>query len=206
MQPDAAARQLRLPLGLCRPQQRLPARPRVQRLQAAPRRVRPGRLRKGMIVDYADANGRVQRYAVAWWKVDPPDRGGRVGMGTPGRPEHDPPDVRRGQQRVPADGPAGSDRLTFCARSWPCARVVHGGPAGPMIGGDGRDAVQSAPGRPDPRARRARGCAGRASEGEPAVVLVGGDAGLGKTRLVTEFTAFARIRRHSRADRCLPRP
>jgi Sortase domain len=28
-----------------------------------------GRLRAGMIVDYADANGRVQRYAVAWWKV-----------------------------------------------------------------------------------------------------------------------------------------
>jgi hypothetical protein len=28
-----------------------------------------GRLRKGMIVDYADANGRVQRYAVVWWKV-----------------------------------------------------------------------------------------------------------------------------------------
>ena len=28
----------------------------------------------------------------------------------------------------------------------------------------------------------------RASEGEPEVVLVGGDAGLGKTRLVTEFT------------------
>ncbi|HET9345595.1 MAG TPA: sortase [Candidatus Limnocylindrales bacterium] len=28
-----------------------------------------GRLRKGMIVDYADASGRVQRYAIAWWKV-----------------------------------------------------------------------------------------------------------------------------------------
>jgi hypothetical protein len=31
-----------------------------------------GRLRKGMIVGYADANGRVQRYAVAWWKVTRP--------------------------------------------------------------------------------------------------------------------------------------
>jgi hypothetical protein len=31
-----------------------------------------GRLRKGMIVDYADANGRVRRYAVAWWKVTRP--------------------------------------------------------------------------------------------------------------------------------------
>lgn len=28
-----------------------------------------GRLRTGMIVDYADASGRVRRYAVAWWKV-----------------------------------------------------------------------------------------------------------------------------------------
>ena len=32
----------------------------------------------------------------------------------------------------------------------------------------------------------------RAAEGEPAVVLVGGDAGLGKTRLVSEFSAAAR--------------
>ena len=31
-----------------------------------------GRLRKGMIVDYADASGRVRRYAVAWWKVTRP--------------------------------------------------------------------------------------------------------------------------------------
>jgi hypothetical protein len=31
-----------------------------------------GRLRKGMVVDYADASGRVQRYAVAWWKVTRP--------------------------------------------------------------------------------------------------------------------------------------
>ena len=28
-----------------------------------------GRLRAGMIVDYADTSGHVQRYAVAWWKV-----------------------------------------------------------------------------------------------------------------------------------------
>lgn len=32
----------------------------------------------------------------------------------------------------------------------------------------------------------------RASDGEPAVVLVGGDAGLGKTRLLTEFAGIAR--------------
>src|SRR5262245_34978475 len=32
----------------------------------------------------------------------------------------------------------------------------------------------------------------RASEGEPAVVLIGGDAGLGKTRLLTEFGEIAR--------------
>ena len=34
-----------------------------------------GRLRKGMTVSYADANGRVQRYAVAWWKVVLPTNG-----------------------------------------------------------------------------------------------------------------------------------
>lgn len=34
-----------------------------------------GRLRKGMTVSYADANGRVLRYAVAWWKVVLPTNG-----------------------------------------------------------------------------------------------------------------------------------
>jgi len=32
----------------------------------------------------------------------------------------------------------------------------------------------------------------RASEGTPAIVLIGGDAGLGKSRLVAEFSARAR--------------
>src|SRR6476661_8837941 len=32
----------------------------------------------------------------------------------------------------------------------------------------------------------------RATDGEPGFVLIGGDAGLGKTRLVTEFGAKAR--------------
>ena len=31
-----------------------------------------GRLRKGMIVDYADSGGTVRRYAVVWWKVTAP--------------------------------------------------------------------------------------------------------------------------------------
>jgi hypothetical protein len=31
-----------------------------------------GRLRKGMTVDYADGNGRVRTYAVAWWKTTRP--------------------------------------------------------------------------------------------------------------------------------------
>lgn len=35
-----------------------------------------GRLSKGMKVIYADGNGRVSTYAVAWWKVTTPDRGG----------------------------------------------------------------------------------------------------------------------------------
>ncbi len=34
-----------------------------------------GRLRRGMTVSYADANGRVHRYAVAWWKVVLPTNG-----------------------------------------------------------------------------------------------------------------------------------
>jgi hypothetical protein len=34
-----------------------------------------GGLRKGMIVDYADGNGLVRRYAVAWWKVVRPTGG-----------------------------------------------------------------------------------------------------------------------------------
>jgi len=35
-----------------------------------------GRLSKGMKVMYADANGRVSTYAVSWWKVTTPDKGG----------------------------------------------------------------------------------------------------------------------------------
>ncbi|MDF2733880.1 MAG: hypothetical protein K0S97_503 [Chloroflexota bacterium] len=35
-----------------------------------------GRLSKGMKVVYADGNGRVSTYAVAWWKVTTPDKGG----------------------------------------------------------------------------------------------------------------------------------
>jgi hypothetical protein len=35
-----------------------------------------GRLSKGMKVTYADGNGRVSTYAVAWWKVTTPDKGG----------------------------------------------------------------------------------------------------------------------------------
>ena len=34
-----------------------------------------GRLSKGMKVIYADGNGRVATYAVAWWKVTTPDKG-----------------------------------------------------------------------------------------------------------------------------------
>jgi sortase family protein len=34
-----------------------------------------GRLRRGMTVSYADASGRVHRYAVAWWKVVLPTAG-----------------------------------------------------------------------------------------------------------------------------------
>jgi len=34
-----------------------------------------GRLSKGMKVYYADANGKVATYAVAWWKVTTPDKG-----------------------------------------------------------------------------------------------------------------------------------
>jgi Sortase domain len=35
-----------------------------------------GRLSKGMKVIYADGNGRVTTYAVAWWKITTPDKGG----------------------------------------------------------------------------------------------------------------------------------
>lgn len=34
-----------------------------------------GRLSKGMKVIYADGNGRVTTYAVAWWKITTPDKG-----------------------------------------------------------------------------------------------------------------------------------
>lgn len=34
-----------------------------------------GRLSKGMKVIYADSNGKVSTYAVAWWKVTTPDKG-----------------------------------------------------------------------------------------------------------------------------------
>ena len=34
-----------------------------------------GRLSKGMKVYYADANGKVNTYAVSWWKVTTPDKG-----------------------------------------------------------------------------------------------------------------------------------
>ena len=34
-----------------------------------------GRLKKGMQLNYADANGNVSTYAVTWWKVTTPDKG-----------------------------------------------------------------------------------------------------------------------------------
>jgi sortase (surface protein transpeptidase) len=35
-----------------------------------------GSLAKGMRVIYADGNGKVSTYAVSWWKVTTPDKGG----------------------------------------------------------------------------------------------------------------------------------
>jgi hypothetical protein len=35
-----------------------------------------GRLRKGMQVIYADAHGRVHRYAIVWWRLTTPENGG----------------------------------------------------------------------------------------------------------------------------------
>jgi sortase (surface protein transpeptidase) len=34
-----------------------------------------GRLAKGMKLYYADANGKVSTYKVAWWKITTPDKG-----------------------------------------------------------------------------------------------------------------------------------
>jgi sortase (surface protein transpeptidase) len=35
-----------------------------------------GRLRKGMKVIYADGSGRVRTYAIQWWRLTTPDKGG----------------------------------------------------------------------------------------------------------------------------------
>ena len=66
------ARQLRLPLGLRRHEQRLPPGPRLGRVQAPPRRLHSGRLKVGMKVWLRRRNGRVRTYAVRWWKVVKP--------------------------------------------------------------------------------------------------------------------------------------
>jgi sortase (surface protein transpeptidase) len=44
-----------------------------------------GSLKKGMQVIYADGNGKVTTYAVRWWKVTTPDKGGfaYAAQGTP---------------------------------------------------------------------------------------------------------------------------
>ena len=73
---ERAARDGRLPLGLrrapttstCSP---TPAEP-FQRLHDLYVR---GALRRGLTVTYADANGKVATYAVAWWKVVLPTNG-----------------------------------------------------------------------------------------------------------------------------------
>ena len=102
--------QPRVPLGLRRHEQHLSLRARPQRVQTAPRRVRPGKAQKGMKVYYADGGrqGRHLRRVV----VEGDDPGRRAPGRTRGsRAEPDAADVRRGEEPVPADRPARQGRL-----------------------------------------------------------------------------------------------
>ena len=151
------------------------------------------RLRKGMTVDYADGNGRVRTLRDRLVEGHAADDVGVLGVGGPVAPEHDAPDVRRREQRVPPHGQAGRDRLieppgtprdAQCLftrrRTGPMIAGMAGTLSSPLIVGRATELAAL-----DDALRRA-------VEGAPTVVLVGGEAGLGKTRLVTEFAAAAR--------------
>ena len=71
-----------------------------------------GRLRKGMQVWYANANGTVHQYRVIWWRVTAPTTAASWAWAEPEPAEHDPPDLRRVEEPVPPDGPARPGRLT----------------------------------------------------------------------------------------------
>ena len=71
-----------------------------------------GRLRVGMKAYYADGSGKVHTYKVKWWKLTRPTTSAELGLGVAERAVDDPPDVRRREQRVPADGPPGRGPLT----------------------------------------------------------------------------------------------
>ncbi len=93
-----------LPLGLRRCTERVPVRPRPQRVQATPRRVRPWPPGKG----HGAALRRRTRhrpYLCRSLVAGHDARGRRVGLCRPVDPEPDPADLRGGGQRVPPHRP-----------------------------------------------------------------------------------------------------
>ena len=98
--------QPRVPLGLRRRQQRLPVRSRPQRVQAAPRRVRPGSAaqgHEGLLRRRGD--GKVGPMPCRWWKVTTPEKGAWAYAGQ-SRPSLTLQTCVGGHEPVPPDRPA----------------------------------------------------------------------------------------------------
>ena len=92
---SARARQLRLPLGLRRGEQRLPAGPRVRRVQAAPRRVRRRPAAGGMRADLRRRERPGPHVRRALVEARPADDQRELGVGVAVVAVDDAPDVRR---------------------------------------------------------------------------------------------------------------
>ena len=133
----------RLPLGLRRQQQRLSLRARLSVVQAAPRRLRRRPAQDGhggSGTRTATASSTVR--ACSWWKVTTPTTA-RLGVRRAVEAEHDPPDLRRLAEPVPADRP-------------PRPRSTDRG-----------GAARRRPGRPAPRRRAGPGSGGRSRAAGP---------------------------------------
>ena len=100
-----------------------------------------GRLHAGMKAYYADGSGRTHTYVVKWWKLTRPTTAAKWAWASQSVAVDDPPDLRRLEQRVPADGPPGRGPLAPASLRRPAAQ------------GSGARSRAAAPGSSPPRSR-----------------------------------------------------